>query len=73
MSTTNATSDEEAQIDDVELACMAGHQEAKQRLLPLPEWDARAVADLERYAHSYEDFARCVAEEVRRANSRRRE
>ena len=55
----------ETEISDRERACMKGHQEMKNRLLESPRWDEGAVDELVEAAYSYEDFARCVVEEIR--------
>ena len=45
-------------IDQREIACMRGHQEAKQRLLSSRRWDQYDVEE------SYYHFARCVRGEI---------
>jgi len=55
----------DAQIDDRERAIIIGHQEAKRRLLESPRWDAGAVDELLTAVEGYEDFARCVVDELR--------
>ena len=52
-------------ISDRERACMKGHQETKNRLLESPRWDEADVDELVEAALSYEDFARCVLDEIR--------
>jgi len=55
----------ETQISDRERACMKGHQETKNRLLESERWEEDDLDELGEAAYSYEDFARCVVEEIR--------
>jgi len=41
------------------------HQETKNRLLESPRWEEPDVDELSQTAYSYEDFARCVLDEIR--------
>jgi hypothetical protein len=52
------------EVDRAELACMSGHQEARDELIQLG-WSSEQVDDLEGAARGYEDFARCVVDELR--------
>lgn len=56
---------DDAQINDRERAIIIGHQESKRRLLESPRWDADAVDELLTAVEGYEDFARCVVDELR--------
>jgi len=56
---------DDAQINDRERAIITGHSETKRRLLESPRWDEDAVDDLLTAVEGYEDFARCVVDELR--------
>ena len=55
----------DAQIDDRERAIIIGHGETKRRLLESPRWTDDDVDDLLTAVEGYEDFARCVVDELR--------
>lgn len=51
-------------IDDRERAIIKGHAETKRRLLESPRWTEDDVDDLLTAVDGYEDFARCVVDEL---------
>jgi len=59
------TDDEPEPIDDREIACMAGHAEARRRLLASSRMDRDFVERYEHAVDSYEQFARGTLSEIR--------
>jgi len=53
------------EIDERERALIEGHKETKRRLLESPRWNQEDVDDLLTAVKGYEDFARCVIDELR--------
>jgi|AntDeeMetagen192_2_1112575.scaffolds.fasta_scaffold18054_3 hypothetical protein len=53
------------QITDRDRPIIIGHKEAKRRLLDSPRWTEDDVDQLLSAVEGYEDFARCVVDELR--------
>ena len=53
------------EIDERERALIEVHKETKRRLLESPRWNQEDVDDLLTAVKGYEDFVRCVIDELR--------